>query len=230
VGRRSSTLLCVSFFEPLPPPPPDSTPGGPTGWRPPVWDRPSEALLGAPIGASLLLAKTDRLAVVFHNVHAYPNGFTFDLGIVGNPTIARDSMGHGPLGFGPRFHERGPRIGFSLSDGSRAQVGGPPVPPGGGQAITLTATTNANMRRNPWGTRVDDDGLPLDPVLIPRGGGGSSDRYDQRFWCYPLPPSGPMTIYLEWSDVGIDERAAPFDADLIRAAVPRVITVWDTDE
>jgi len=226
-GKESSKLVCVSFFEPLPPPPPQSMPGGPTGWRPPVWDRPSEGLFGAPIGASLLLAKTDRLAVVFDNVHAYPNGFTFDLGIVGNPMVARDPMGHGPMGFGPRFHQRGPRIGFAFSDGTRAQVGGPPVPPAGGQMLVARAQTD--VRRNPWGVRVDGDGVPLEPVLLPRGGGGGSDRYDERFWCYPLPPAGPMTIYLEWSDVGIDERAAPFDADVIRAAVPRVITVWDTD-
>jgi hypothetical protein len=221
----------MPFFEVLPPPPPEPTSGGPTGWRPPVWDRPSEALLGASISASLLLAKTDRLAVVFDDVHVYPNGFTFALGIVGNPMVARDAMGHGPMGFGPRLHQRGPRIGFEFSDGTRAQISGPPVPPGGGSSQMLVATANADsdVRRNPWGVLVDADGAPVEPVLMMRGGGGGSDRFDQRFWCYPLPPAGPMSIYLEWTDVGIDERAAVFDAHLIREAVARVITIWPTD-
>jgi hypothetical protein len=35
-----------------------------------------------------------------------------------------------------------------------------------------------------------------------------------------------MTIYLEWTDVGIDERAVSFDASLIRDAVARVVTIW----
>jgi hypothetical protein len=194
-----------------------------------VWDRPSEALLGASIGASLLLAKTDRLAVVFDNVHVYPNGFTFTLGIVGNPRVARDPMGHGPMGFGPRLHHRGPRIGFEFSDGTRAQIGGPPVPPSGASTQMLVATGHADAPRNPWGVRVDPEGIPLEPVLMMRGGGGGSDRFDQRFWCFPLPPAGPMSIYLEWTDVGIDEHAVAFDANLIRDAVPRVVTIWSTD-
>jgi hypothetical protein len=194
-----------------------------------VWDRPSEALLGASISASLLLAKTDELAVVFDEVHVYPNGFTFALGILANPRIARDPMGRGPMGFGPRFHQRGPRIGFEFSDGTSAQVGGRPVPPAASSTQILVASARADGPRNPWGVRVDPDGVPLEPVLMMRGGGGGGDRYDQRFWCFPLPPAGPMTIHLEWADVGIEERAAVVDANLIRDAVPRVTTIWSTE-
>jgi len=39
----------MRFFEPLPPPPPEPRPDEPTVWRPPLWDRRSEALLGAPM-------------------------------------------------------------------------------------------------------------------------------------------------------------------------------------
>jgi hypothetical protein len=175
-GSCSSRLKVVPFFEPLPPPPPEPTSGGPTGWQPPVWDRPSEVLLGASISASSLLAKTDQLAVVFDGVHVYPNGFTFVLGIVGNPRVARDPIGHGPMGFGPRLDQRGPRIGFEFADGTRAQVGGPPVPPptAGVTRQMLVATASAERRRNPWGVQVDPDGVPLEPVLMPRGGGGAA--------------------------------------------------------
>ena len=70
-------------------------------------------LLGASIDASLLLARTDGVAVVFDDVHVYPNGFTFALGIIGNPMVVRDPMAHGPMGFGPRIHQRGRASGSS---------------------------------------------------------------------------------------------------------------------
>jgi hypothetical protein len=178
----------------------------------------------------LLLAKTDQFAVVFDDVHVYPNGFTFGLGIIGNPRVARDPMGHGPMGFGPRLQQRGPRIGFEFSDGTRAQVGGRSIPSGAGSTQMLLATAHADAPRNPWGVRVGPDGIPLEPVLMMRGGGGSSDRFNQSFWCFPLPPAGPMTIYLEWADVGIDERAQSFDANLIREAVSRVVTIWPDED
>jgi hypothetical protein len=37
-----------------------------------------------------------------------------------------------------------------------------------------------------------------------------------------------MTIYVEWADEGIAETAVPFDANLIREAIPRLMTIWDT--
>jgi hypothetical protein len=60
-----------------------------------------------------------------------------------------------------------------------------------------------------------------------RGGGGGGGRFDMKFWCFPLPPPGPMTIFAEWNHEGIKESATQFDADKILAAVPRVITLWD---
>ena len=59
----------MPFFEPLPPEPDSSVPV-PTGWVPPAWDRPSEAILGAPVPVNELLAKTEELAVAFSHVDA----------------------------------------------------------------------------------------------------------------------------------------------------------------
>jgi hypothetical protein len=42
----------------------DPTPQ-PTSLRPPLWDRPSEALLGAPITGSALLARIEEHAITF---------------------------------------------------------------------------------------------------------------------------------------------------------------------
>lgn len=221
--------LDMPFFEPLPPPPPDPSPNQPSGWRPPIWDRPSEALLGVSVESAILLGKSERVAVVFDNVHAYPNGFQFSLSILGNPMVPRDPMARGPMLIGPRGL-RGPRIGFEFSNGTRAQVGGsgrPSFPGPGATSQMLVSTRQDAAARNPFGVPVDDDGVPVEPVLMPRGGGGNGQRFDQGFWCYPLPSPGPMTIYSEWADEGIPETAVAFDADKIVAAAARVITLWE---
>jgi hypothetical protein len=203
----------MPFFEPLPPlPEPQEQP---TGWRPPLWDRPSEAMLGAPTGIGALLAKTDRLAVAISNVMAYPNGFTFDLVIQGNPTTPRDPMTHAhPMMGGPRTR-RGPRVGFEFADGSRASEGGPmPVP---GRMMMMRA-------------QRDPAGIPTAPLLTSRGGGGGSDQYSMRFWCFPLPPPGPMHVYLEWGDMDIDETEITLDATGIVDAAANAVTLWEPDD
>jgi hypothetical protein len=222
----------MPFFEPLPPPPPEPPPDQSSGWRPPIWDRPSEALLGAPVESAILLGKSEQVAVVFDNLRAFPNGFEFSLAILRNPMIPRDPMDHGPMGMG-RGSGRVPRIGFEFSNGTRAQVGGGGSVhfPGPGASSTqmMVAAGQGAAPRNPFGVPVDDDGVPVEPVLRVRGGGGSGERFEQRFWCFPLPPPGPMSIYSEWADQGIEESAIPFDADKIIAAVPRVVTLWEAE-
>jgi hypothetical protein len=222
----------MPFFEPLPPQPPERSPDQPTGWRPPLWDRPSEALLGAPVDAAIVLGRGERAAVVFDNVRAYPNGFAFSLSILRNPMTPRDPMGPGFMGRGHPLGPGGPRIGFEFSDGTRAQIGGPArggFPPAGTTTQMLVAAGAGSEPRTPFGVPVDADGVPVAPVLMMRGGGGNGERFDTGFWCFPLPPPGPMTIFSEWPDEGIDESATPFDADRIRRAVPRVVTLWETD-
>jgi hypothetical protein len=220
----------MSFFEPLPPPPPEPSRAQQPGWRPPIWDRPSEALLGAPIESAILLGKSEQVAVVLDNLHAFPNGFQFSLAILLNPMNPRDPMDRGP-GMGPGGL-RGPRIGFEFSNGTRTEGGGRGLggfPGPGARTQMMVASRQGAVPRNPFGVPVDDDGLPIDPILMPRGGGGNGQRFDVDYWCYPLPSPGPMTIYSEWADQGIQETATVFDAHKILAAVPRVITLWDAD-
>lgn len=202
----------MPFFEPLPPLPEPLE--QPAGWRPPLWDRPSEAILGAPVAIGALLAKTERVAVALANVSAYPNGFAFNLVIIGNPMTPRDPMSHrmGIMG-GPGMR-RGPRVGFEFSDGTRVAEGGPmPFP---GHVMTLTA-------------HKDAQGIPTQPILVSHGGGGGSDRFSMGFWCFPLPSPGPMSVYLEWEDAGISETVVTFDAAAIVDAAPNSVTLWEAE-
>lgn len=226
----------MPFFEPLPPEPPHPELLQPTGWRHPVWDRPSEAVLGGPVGVALLVAKNEELALVVDDIHAYPNGFTFSLAIVRNPMAPREPLDPGLMGMGHPFARRGPRIGFEFADGSRVQEQGPShagFPRGHTVSTQMLVTGRGPDPRgaptNPFGVRADADGVPVEPVLIPRGGGGGSERFEMRFWCFPLPPPGPMTAYVEWADRAISEASVAFDADLVREAALGAVTLWEPD-
>jgi hypothetical protein len=220
----------MTFFPPPPPPPEEPSGPQPTGWRPPAWDRPSEAVLGAVVPATLLLARTDEHALALDEIRAYPNGFVCRLVILRNPMAPRDlAERFGPMRMHPMML-RGPRLGFEFSDGSVARTDQPGRPPQfGGNSVELVTVSHA-PGRNPFGVATDDDGIPVAPVLVQRGGGGGGERYEVQFWCFPLPPPGPMTIHADWPEQDVAEVSIPFDADLIRDAAATAVTIWEPDE
>ena len=213
----------MSFFGP-PPDVPEMP--GPPKWGPPLWDRAAEDTLGISVGMSELLAVTDEHAVVFEDVHAYPNGFTFDLVIMSNPNIPID---HTDMAMRHRSMFRsGPRLGLEFADGSVASTEQPgmPVIPGGGSWSTMSLTAEAPGASRPG---FDADGVPLGHVLRMQGGGGGQHRQDNRFWCYGLPPAGDMTIHADWPE-HFDEVAIVVDATPILEAAGRSRILWERPE
>jgi len=218
----------MSFFEQ---PPPHRT-----GWQPPAWDRPSEAVLGAVVPLTLLLGRNEEYAFAVEEFRAYPNGFTCSVVTLRSPLVSRPTSMHSPMPMHPMMG-RGPRIGFEFSDGSRALVerppfAPPPMPPGSSSVqsvAVLRSTTPGPPPTNMFGVPVDDDGMPVQPFLTPRGGGGGGDRFALSYWCYPLPPPGEMTIHADWPDQELPEVSIPFDADRIRDAARDAITLWEPD-
>lgn len=184
----------------------------PTGWAPPLWDRPSEAIMGTSVGISALVAKSDRVAVALGHFEAYPNGFTFQLIIRGNPMAPRPGdltrPGAMMLRAGPPGMQRGPRLGLEFSDGQRVVEG---------HGFELMRSQDGK----------DDQGIPTSPVLMPRGGGGGSDHFAMRYWSFPLPPSGSIKVFIEWEDLGIPETMVEIDADAIRDAASRAVVLWE---
>ena len=144
---------------------------------------------------------------------AYPNGFTFNIVVVGNPMARRAPMAHGggfPLG-GLRAR-RGPRFGLQFSDGTRAIDG-----------IAIAQLTGVAPE-----LQKGEAGIPTHPILRGQGGfGGAQTRMG--YWCFPLPPAGPMDLYLEWIDVDIPETRVRLDADAIRAAASHAVTLWEPE-
>ena len=210
-----------SFFGP-PPDLPDEMSMESPKWGPPLWDRAAEDTLGVSVGVSVVLAVTDDHALVFDNVRAFPNGFTFDLVQIRNPNIPIDLA---EMGQRPRF-SHGPRLGFEFSDGSIATTETPGVAnrPGiGGRGRRWSSVTLSTAQP---ASAFDDDGIPIGHVLRMQGGGGGQHRQTSEFWCFGLPSAGTMTVHADWPD-HFDEVAIDIDATPIIEAAARSRILWD---
>jgi hypothetical protein len=70
------------------------------------------------------------------------------------------------------------------------------------------------------------DNMPAGPILVPTGGGGSSNEWHQDLWLWPLPPAGPVTFALEWPREGIAETTVVIDGALFRAGADQAEQLW----
>lgn len=202
--------------------PPPESPGEvqPPRWGPPLWDRAAEDTLGVTVGLTVPLVVADEYAIVFDGVHAYPNGFSFELVKMSNPNIPLDHE---------RMHERhrfmtGPRLGLEFSDGSVASTEAPSLPGGGGPGrwssmMLVSAASSAGDRG------LDADGVPIGHVLRMHGGGGSQYRMATEYWCFRLPAPGTMTIHADWPD-HFEEVAIDVDVAPILDAATRSTILW----
>ena len=191
----------MAFFEP---PGPEPEPVVPAPYSPPIWTGPSELVLGAWVSAQRLLAKTDGVAVVLRGLCAYPNGFEVHVSFLGRPP--QNPQLHQQ--FFARFHAgRGPRFGFEFSDGRRA-----------GHSTRLGGLNVAK----------DENGIPTEPVLMPRGGGGGGGEWKQSFWAWPLPPRGRLVLHFDWPDQGIEDTTVELDGSELHHAGANAIELWPT--
>jgi len=67
---------------------------------------------------------------------------------------------------------------------------------------------------------------PSGPLVQPQRGGGGGKRYDQTYWCWPLPPDGPITITVQWPAAGIALTTVEIDASAIRRAGLSSQNLW----
>jgi hypothetical protein len=65
------------------------------------------------------------------------------------------------------------------------------------------------------------------PVLAPRGGGGSLERWQGSYWVWPLPPDGPLAFVCEWPVAAIPVTRYELDAARIRDAAARAQVLWE---
>lgn len=149
----------------------------------PAWFRPPDRELDECVPLTLVAGRSERAVVTIKHATAYSTGVTFEFLAAGRSLRERDTN--------RLFHEQhvldgeeGPpdgflRVGIELADGSRV--------------------SNLGRGRRLW--RPDHE--PEGPVLIHHGGGGGSGgagsiTLNPGYWLWPLPPPGPLRVFVEW--------------------------------
>jgi hypothetical protein len=199
----------MSFDEVFGRPPEEPLPERPEVIRPSWWGPPEEEL-GVTVPLGVLVARSERGAVVLPHAVAHSNGIAFDV-------LAR-ARGLRPAQANRLHHEQHLiepgeeptegflRLGVELADGTRlSNLGGWRVPP--------------------------PQEEPAGPILMRHGGGGGSSgdgsvTLRPGLWLWPLPPPGRLGFSVEWPAVGIGFATAALDADELLAAAKRAGPLW----
>jgi hypothetical protein len=181
------------FFE-APPPQPKTEPREP---RLPAWLQAPRGELPCAVPLGEVIARNDRAVVGVGGGLAYTTGFElsfYAFSLEGRPEIApfdRETMESGELA--PEIL----RVGLEYADGSKLM--------------------STNPRR--WG---DEDSETEDrPTMGPKRGSGWDREWQHVFWCWPLPPAGPMQLVCEWPAMEIGLERVELDAQLILDAAAR---------
>lgn len=185
------------FFEPLPAPEPDAR----HAWAAPLWDRPSEGIIPAVVPVGAVLHRGDSAALALQYLGVYPNGFTINLFLLSDP---HDQQSSSRLGMGVIRTAGLPRIGVRFSDGRV-----------GGQGVGYAPESEK-----------DADGVPTQPIVRMTGGGGSSHGFHFGAWVFPLPPVGPVDIFVSLAAIGVDEAQVSVDGTVIRDAAKSAHVLW----
>ncbi len=134
---------------------------------------------------------------------AYPTGveFTLDLRLRRPEDYQRDMPWdlHGRRRPGPPPDDF-LRLGMLLSDGAK--------------------WTNLEWRH--W--RADEP--PQPPVVMHRGGGGGGDSFTMRYWMWPLPPAGPLTLVSQWPAYEVPETTVVVDTTELLARASESQPIW----
>lgn len=137
------------------------------------------------------------------HLSVYPNGFVIHVVLLLDPHRQHDfrsMIRPGPGGPGRHL-----RIGVRFANG---QTGGQRV--GGGRLDVPK----------------DDAGLPTEPYVGGGGGGGGGSGWRFSTWVYPLPPDGPMEVFVSLPAAGLDEGSVRLDGSAIRAAAEQAQVIW----
>jgi hypothetical protein len=181
----------MSFFEPPPPPPEPETP---EDFEVPEWYGSPRGVLGGVVPLELLLARSDKAAVVIESATVYPTGMEF---VIDVRWRERSEEWLFPEGFERRRRraEGGLpdelfRSGVQFADGSKA------TSLGSGLDMPL-AVAHGEQEAAEGGTiaavddeESEDETKPSGPVLSVQRAGGGGQRYSQSSGCGRCRPKG----------------------------------------
>ena len=72
----------------------------------------------------------------------------------------------------------------------------------------------------------DAQGFPTEPIVHMTGGGGGSHGYHFGVWVYPLPPDGPLEIYVSLPALEESDKQVVLDGGAVRAASEKAQVIW----
>jgi hypothetical protein len=147
--------------------------------------------------------RTDDVAVAIGHLGVYPNGFTVNVAVLGNPH--NPQVGPGAFGYGD-LPGRFPRVGIRFSDGRTA-------------GRTAVHPDRSRLAK-------DEQGLPTEPFIGGGGGGGGMGAFHYEVWVFPLPPDGPLELFVAVPATGMDETSVTVDGAAVRAAALLAHVIW----
>jgi hypothetical protein len=164
------------------------------------WHGPPANELGVSVPIRLELVRTDAVLVGLVDVTAYSTGFEFELTIRRFEPDEPAEEWMAEEWWAPHgFGADAFQLGMEYADGSRVVADAPPT----GEAPAA--------------------------VLANQGGGGGGNEYEDRYWVWPLPPSGPLAVVCRWPRFGVSEQRLVVDAELIRRAAAGSTALWPSE-
>jgi hypothetical protein len=155
------------------------------------------------MAVNALLGRQENGVLSIPSLEVYPNGFLINVQILvdpGKPDEVRQFMR-------PRMRMGMLRIGVRFADGRT-----------GGQGLV----------RGRLDLPKDEEGVPTQPYVGHRGGGGGSGGWRFSAWVYPLPPDGPLEIFVALPpEAGGNEYSATLEGSAVRAAAGEAKVIWD---
>lgn len=194
------------FFE-APPPQPETDAEEAEG---PVWFGPPRGVLPCAVPLAEVIARNDKVAIGIAGVLAYNVGFELKFIVLLTRKAGRGLHLFGYEQLLARSEGELPpemlRIGMEFSDGRKAM--------------------NTNPR---WRGFDEDEEDESQPTMIEHGGGGGEREWRQNFWCWPLPPPGPLRLACEWPHMEIPLTRHEIDAQEILDAAARAQEIFPAD-
>jgi hypothetical protein len=181
----------------------------------PSWAGPPSGELGECVPLSIIVARSETAVVALRHATAFSTGVTFEFIAVGRGLRVRDTnrLFHDQHLDG--LEDEDPpdtflRIGIELADGSRISNLG-------------------NPHRHLWQPGEE----PESPLFVPHAGGGGyagagAFALNPGYWLWPLPPPGPLHVFVEWPVLGVALSRVELDAAPIIEAAGRSRRLWES--
>jgi hypothetical protein len=156
--------------------------------------------LPATLAVNVVLGQEEKAVVAVPSLDVYPNGFRVNVQLLIDPRHAHEIQA---LIHRPRMGMV--RIGVRFADG---RIGG------------------QGLSRGRNELPKDEQGFPTQPFVGFGGGGGGSGGWRFSAWVFPLPPDGPLEIFVALPEPSDTEYGTVIDGSEVRAVAEHARVIW----